>query len=573
MVGSGIAGLSCSWLLSQEHDVTIFEREVKLGMDAHAVINPDGTHFDVPLRIFNPKYYPNLTKLYETVGIRYQPVDFAFSCTYMLPSEGGALETLQGDAKVGTGLSFFRYSNSTSIVKLSYPSLSLDPMQKWIPGWAHAVKKYGKLCFSLLHFFLFSPGHLRDGRLEGKSLGQYLRSEGYSQVFIGELLYPMLTVVCTCSYETLDKYPAEVIVAYFSSQGFWSWFPNPKRASAHLSGSHCRVTDGVCDVVAKLSGDCSNIHLNSKVSRVCPRRGGSGSSDGSNRASVEWLDGATGEHRLEHFDDVVIATQAHHAKKLVSAGGGNPKMIGALSCWDYETSRVVVHTDAKLMPARKADWSNVNLVLESQNAKCFEGNETVKNLPFHGNDHHANSSSASSRRAEQDCPGKLAASMCSIWMHPIDNTLDKGLIQTWNPIIEPDKNKVIVNSWFERPTLNSKTVKGIDTLRECQGDGGLYFVGAYSLYSMPLLENGVRSSCKVATMLGVPPKWGDICYQGDEFLQNRKEARQRITAEGSTSALGSSMKLLGWTAFLAGGVGVVMVTMFGKERRMHAMIS
>ena len=96
MVGSGIAGLSCSWLLSQEHDVTIFEREVKLGMDAHAVINPDGTHFDVPLRIFNPKYYPNLTKLYETVGIRYQPVDFAFACTYMLPSEGGGTGNIAG---------------------------------------------------------------------------------------------------------------------------------------------------------------------------------------------------------------------------------------------------------------------------------------------------------------------------------------------------------------------------------------------------------------------------------------------------------------------------------------------
>jgi len=230
VVGSGIAGLSCAWLLSQQHDVTIFEREKKLGMDAHAVINPDGTHFDVPLRIFNPEYYPNLTKLYDTVGIKYQPVSFAFSCTYLLPG-AGTTETLERDC-AETGLSFFRYSNFKSIIKFPYPSLSLNPNQKWVPGWAQAVAKFGKLCYELIYFFLMSPGHLGTARMGNKSLGDYLRTEGYSQDFIGNLLYPMLTVVCTCSYKTLDNYPAEVIVAYYNSYGVWTWLPNPGRAKA-----------------------------------------------------------------------------------------------------------------------------------------------------------------------------------------------------------------------------------------------------------------------------------------------------------------------------------------------------
>jgi hypothetical protein len=46
-------------------------------------------------------------------------------------------------------------------------------------------------------------------------------------------------------------------------------------------------------------------------------------------------------------------------------------------------------------------------------------------------------------------------------------------------------------------------------LANVQGVGGLYFVGAYSLYSVPLLENGVASAMKVALRLGARVPWLD----------------------------------------------------------------
>jgi len=131
----------------------------------------------------------------------------------------------------------------------------------------------------------------------------------------------------------------------------------------------------VCDVVAKLSADCKNIKLNAKVARVSP-----GTGVGGKGGKVGWTDGVTGEAKEESFDAVVIATQAHHAKNLLTAGKGNPTTIDALGCWGHEASRVVVHTDPRLMPARESDWSNVNLILENENAKCFEGG--VKNEKF-----------------------------------------------------------------------------------------------------------------------------------------------------------------------------------------------
>ena len=170
------------------------------------------------------------------------------------------------------------------------------------------------LSFSLPLIFFFvlkAPRHLEQGKLAGVTLGSYLRSENYSDALINELLYPMLTVACTCSYSSVASYPADVIVAYYNSYGAWSWFPNPSRTSKFSSGDHCRVSEGVCDVVEKLSRRCTKIHLGTKILSVSPEADGK-------RAAVEYIDGETGERRLEEFDKIVVATQAHHARDLLN---------------------------------------------------------------------------------------------------------------------------------------------------------------------------------------------------------------------------------------------------------------
>jgi predicted NAD/FAD-binding protein len=37
VVGTGIAGLSAAWLLSQRHDVTVFEADNRIGGHSHTV--------------------------------------------------------------------------------------------------------------------------------------------------------------------------------------------------------------------------------------------------------------------------------------------------------------------------------------------------------------------------------------------------------------------------------------------------------------------------------------------------------------------------------------------------------
>ena len=79
VIGSGIAGLVAAHLISRKHDVTLFEREKTLGMDAHS-IDSHGARMDIPLRVFSEAYYPNLCRIYRQLGVRYKAADYSFCC-------------------------------------------------------------------------------------------------------------------------------------------------------------------------------------------------------------------------------------------------------------------------------------------------------------------------------------------------------------------------------------------------------------------------------------------------------------------------------------------------------------
>ena len=48
VIGSGISGLSCAWLLSKQHNVTLFEKDDRLGGHSHTV-TIEGMHSPVPV--------------------------------------------------------------------------------------------------------------------------------------------------------------------------------------------------------------------------------------------------------------------------------------------------------------------------------------------------------------------------------------------------------------------------------------------------------------------------------------------------------------------------------------------
>ncbi|HEX5952864.1 MAG TPA: FAD-dependent oxidoreductase, partial [Rhodanobacteraceae bacterium] len=82
VVGSGIAGLASAWLLSREHEVTLYEANDYVGGHTHThdvEIGGRGYAVDTGFIVFNPPHYPLLHKLFDELGVASQPTTMSFA--------------------------------------------------------------------------------------------------------------------------------------------------------------------------------------------------------------------------------------------------------------------------------------------------------------------------------------------------------------------------------------------------------------------------------------------------------------------------------------------------------------
>ena len=77
IVGSGIAGMSAAWLLSQNHDVTVFEKDDRIGGHTNTV-DINGLGIDTGFIVYNVKNYPNLIALFKYLGVETHSTDMSF---------------------------------------------------------------------------------------------------------------------------------------------------------------------------------------------------------------------------------------------------------------------------------------------------------------------------------------------------------------------------------------------------------------------------------------------------------------------------------------------------------------
>ena len=105
VVGSGIAGIASAWLLSQRHEVTLFEAESRLGGHTHTVdITVDGQTFpvDTGFLVFNDRTYPNLIALFDHLKVESVASDMSFAVSLEKPRlewAGSSLATLFGQPR------------------------------------------------------------------------------------------------------------------------------------------------------------------------------------------------------------------------------------------------------------------------------------------------------------------------------------------------------------------------------------------------------------------------------------------------------------------------------------------
>ena len=82
IVGSGISGLVTAYLLSQNHDITIYEAADYVGGHTNTVsveLNDKHHEVDTGFIVYNENNYPNFVKLLDKLNVPNQPTSMSFS--------------------------------------------------------------------------------------------------------------------------------------------------------------------------------------------------------------------------------------------------------------------------------------------------------------------------------------------------------------------------------------------------------------------------------------------------------------------------------------------------------------
>ena len=164
VIGSGISGMSAAWLLSQTHDVTLFEREGRIGGHSNTFLVNDHRGPAIPVDtgfiVFNEATYPNLTALFKHLGVITGPSDMSFAVSL----HQGRLEYS------GTGLSGL-FAQPRNLINLRFWMMLRD----------------------LVRFYRETPSHA--GKLGLIGLGEFLEREGYGRAFRDDHLLPMAAAI------------------------------------------------------------------------------------------------------------------------------------------------------------------------------------------------------------------------------------------------------------------------------------------------------------------------------------------------------------------------------------------
>jgi predicted NAD/FAD-binding protein len=300
VIGSGIAGLSAAWLLSQRHHVTLYERASRPGGHSHTV-EAGGVPVDTGFIVYNEATYPNLTALFAHLGVRSKASEMSFAVSL----DGGALEY------AGTDLGGL-FAQRSNIVRPRFWSMLRD----------------------LRRFYREAP--LDAATLSpGVSLGEYLDAGDYGAAFQQDHLLPMAGAIWSASADSLRDYPALHFIRFCDNHGLLKFTDRPVWRT---------VDGGSQEYVRRLLGGISETRLG-RAARLIRRR----------------LDSVVVQDMLgdqQVFDHVVLACHADEALAMLDDPSESEATL--LGAFGYTSNRAVLHGDPRLMPRRRAVWASWN---------------------------------------------------------------------------------------------------------------------------------------------------------------------------------------------------------------------
>ncbi|TXH97094.1 MAG: FAD-dependent oxidoreductase [Rheinheimera sp.] len=411
VIGGGIAGMMSWYLLRQQHQVTLFEAGNYLGGHTATVdVTLGGREYavDTGFIVFNNWTYPLFNRFIAELQVPFQHTTMSFAVT-----------DRAADFEYNGNNLWSLFAQKRNLLRPSFWRMLRD------------IVRFNKIAKQAVADNSADLDLPIDAFLQKHQLGHDMRDK---------YLLPMGAAIWSAGLTAMPDFPLRFFLQFCNNHGLLNINDRPQWAV---------IKGGSREYVKAMLAKCGSegIRLNSPVVKV--------------RRFDESVEIALADGSTEQFEQVVFACHSDQAlKMLADATPAEQQVLGGIA---YQDNDVVLHTDIRLLPKRKAAWAAWNYLLGADAA----------------------------RRAT------LSYNMNMLQGIQSDSTFVVSL--NASDRIAPEQ--VLRRFTYAHPVYNQSTMQSQARRAEINGQNRSYFCGAY--WYNGFHEDGVRSAVDVAAMLGV----------------------------------------------------------------------
>lgn len=299
IIGGGIAGLTCGYLLHPKHDITLFEKTHRVGGNAMTIDASDGNRFDMAVALYSTAGYHNFFRLMKHVGIETAHIRRSLVSMEDMDTRDGVYITPTLSGLIAQKFAIFKPATVLSLMRLQSGLAALEREND-------------------------------AGELDGMTLHQALARHPEISGPGMDLLLCALCLMSSQECEEVLDAPAPFFVAKLSK---YSDVVTPRAlwSLKCIEGGSRRYVEAMSNTFRE------RIVLNANIATVERR------SDG---VTLVMADGSRRD-----FDEVIFACNADQALALLAQPTADEQEL--LGAWRYRDGRVCVHKDHSSFPRRE----------------------------------------------------------------------------------------------------------------------------------------------------------------------------------------------------------------------------
>jgi predicted NAD/FAD-binding protein len=318
IIGAGVSGLTCAWLLNKNYEVQIFELERRAGGHTKTIQidgGPDaGTGVDVGFIVMNDKTYPGFHALLKELAVEWRWSDMSF-----------------GYEDKQTGFSFAGRGFQGLFGKAS----DLIEKRRW------------QLYFEILRFSKAANNALINGMAKQLTMQEFCEHVRLSKDVLRSYILPMGAAIWSCPADLILNFPAEYFIGFFKNHGLLSLKDRPRWQTV-VGGSHAYVKK----ITAALD---NKLRLGSAVRLVERNQDGV-------KITIE-------NNTVESYDAVIFACHANQVLPLLAAPSDGERT--AFQDWRYERNEICLHTDISILPDNPNYWASWNFIRDDHSEQSL----------------------------------------------------------------------------------------------------------------------------------------------------------------------------------------------------------